>query len=608
VTIFLLILSRVFNVLSPLVLKYAVDAITCADGPCPPESTTYTYIGLYAGIKFLGDFVNNLREVTFANVSASAEVYIAQMVYGHIQNQSLSFHLSRETGKVVRLVSRGSQSFSQILRYMLFNIVPIFLELFFVLMLLLSLYPYEFFVVTIVSVMLYILATVLITEWRAKFFKSMSLKDSEYVQKATDSLLNFETVKYFNAEEHEEQRFLKALMVYKRENIRVANSLVVLNITQAFVIACGLSASLLLAYYEITNGLLKIGDFVMINALILQMYAPLNFLGTFWRFIRQAMVDVELIFELLEVKQEIVEPTNPLPANISQGEIVFKDVSFTYEKQPSEGREKKMVIERISFTVPAGKSVALVGSTGSGKSTIMRLLYRFYELDHGQILIDGIPIKQMRTKDLRSKIAIVPQDCVLFNDTMKYNIAYGGVNDERIKDLIDDQEKEEELMRHILPASKSAQIHDFVIEKPKQYDEKVGERGLKLSGGEKQRVAIARALLKQTPIMCFDEATSALDNETERQIQAAIEEVSKGCTTLMIAHRLTTVMNCDKIIVLRHGVIVEEGTHSELLRMEDGYYKRLWEKQNEKIEKEEKEKEEAEREEKEIEDLLIARK
>ena len=302
----------------------------------------------------------------------------------------------------------------------------------------------------------------------------------------------------------------------------------------------------------------------MINTYILQMYAPLGFLGTFWRFIRQAMVDVEMVFELLEVDEKIKEVEEPISSDIKRGEIEFRNVSFNYDKKLPE-EEQRMIIKDLSFKVPAGKSVAIVGSTGSGKSTIMRLLYRFYDIAEGQILIDGQDISQMRLTELRQNIAIVPQDCVLFNDTIMYNIGYGGIRDPSIQKLLDDPTKEEELIEKIVPAARRSQIHDFILSKSKGYKERVGERGLKLSGGEKQRVAIARALLKQTPIMCFDEATSALDTETEREIQKAINDVAKGSTSLMIAHRLSTIQNCDIIIVLKHGVIVEQGTHNDLL-------------------------------------------
>lgn len=423
----------------------SLDPVGCGSD----HTITYILVSMYAVVRFSSDLVNNLRELPFANVSAAAEIYIAHLVYNHIQNQSLAFHLSRETGKVIRIVSRGSQSFAQILRLALFNLFPIILEVFFVAIIVLIYYPVEFFFIVCLSVTLYIVATVVLTEWRAKYFKNMAMKDTEYVQKATDSLLNFETVKYFNAEQHEERRFLKALQEYKHENVIVAKSLVVLNVFQAFIISCGLLTALVVAYYQIiSTGKMAVADFVAINTYLLQLFAPLNFLGTFWRFIRQAMVDVELVFELLEVDETIKDPDVPVKPNVQVGEIEFKNVFFTYDKKaPLE--ERKMIISDLSFKIPAGKSVAIVGSTGSGKSTIMRLLYRFYDIDAGQILIDGIDITQMKITDLRSMIAIVPQDCVLFNDTIMYNIGYGGVRDPYIKELLDDKSKNEELIKAI---------------------------------------------------------------------------------------------------------------------------------------------------------------
>ncbi len=344
----------------------------------------------------------------------------------------------------------------------------------------------------------------------------------------------------------------------------------------------------------------------MINAYIMQMFAPLNFLGTYWRFIRQSMVDVEQIFELLEVKEHIHEAEEPEESNITAGQIEFKNVSFTYDKKLPE-EQRRIILDNVSFKVPAGQSVALVGSTGSGKSTIMRLLYRFYDIDEGEIYVDGHNIRYLAIKDLRSQIAIVPQDCVLFNDTLRYNIGYGGVRNDEMKKLLDDPDAKDALTERITPMAKRAQIHQFVQLKAKKYEELVGERGLKLSGGEKQRVAIARALLKKTAIMCFDEATSALDTETEREIQNAINEVSKGSTTVIIAHRLSTVKDCDKIIVLKHGVIVEEGPHDELVSIPNGHYRTLWEKQSDQAAREMAEKERRDREAAEYEEALQSR-
>jgi ATP-binding cassette subfamily B protein len=408
----------------------------------------------------------------------------------------------------------------------------------------------------------------------------MNLKDNAYVQKATDSLLNFETVKYFNAEDHERDRYMKALQEYKVENVATTNSMVVLNISQSFLLFVGLLLNLLLGAYQIENGTFQVGDFVLLNTYILQVYGPLFFLGSFWRWIKQAMVDVDQIFEILEIEDKIPDPEHPQRLIRGDGEIEFKDVSFAYDKET-----EKMIIDNISFKVEAGKSVALVGATGAGKSTIMRLLYRFYDVREGQIFVDGQDISKLRITDLRSKIGIVPQDTVLFNDTLKYNLAYGGVSDPGFKEMMEDPSREDEYMNQLIDVAKKAQIYDFIVSRKNGFDELVGERGLKLSGGEKQRVSIARALLKRTPIMLFDEATSALDTATEKEIQGAINNVAKNATTLMIAHRLSTVKSCDTIIVLKNGVVHEQGSHSELYN-KGGEYRSLWDKQTQQDERE----------------------
>lgn len=448
------------------------------------------------------------------------------------------------------------------------------LELVFTMIILGLYFPIWFFLLVLLCIVGYLVNTYLLTEWRAKYFKQQSVKDSAYVQKATDSLLNFETVKYFNAEEHEEKRYMDALQEYKVENVRVARSLVALNLSQASIINIGLVLNLLLANYMIMNGKLVIGDFVMLNAYILQIVSPLNFLGTMWRFVRQAMVDVEQIFELLETDEKIKEVPNPERCTIEKGEIEFKNVYFNYDND----KDKNMILDDVSFKIPFGKRVAIVGSTGSGKSTIMRLLYRFYETISGQILIDGQDISKITISDLRHKIAIVPQDCVLFNDTLKYNIAYGNVQHDEWRKLLEDPNRQDELIRELDERAEKAQLKPFIEKTPEGYDVRVGERGLKLSGGEKQRVAIARALLKSCPIMLFDEATSALDTVTEKQVQEAINSATENTTTLIIAHRLSTIRNCDKIIVLKNGVVIEEGTHDELVRL-NGEYSKLEQQQ-----------------------------
>ena len=574
-TVFMIILAKVLNVIHPIILKFLIDTIL-------EGGTIYWLVIFYCVVKFLADLVNNLREVTFATVAANAEVYIADKVYNHIQNQSLAFHLNRETGKIIRICSRGSQSFAQILKYTIFSMMPLFLELTLVVIVIGFFFPYWFFLLVLFSIFAYIMDTFYVTEWRAKYFKKMNQADNNYVQKATDALINFETVKYFNAEKHEEERYMTALQAYKKQNIKVTRSLVVLGLSQNMVINFGLLLNLLLANYMIVNRTLNIGDFVMLNTYILQIYAPLNFLGTMWRFIRQAMVDVEQIFELLDTDERINEVPNTEKNRIKEGEIEFKNVSFNYEND----RDGKMIIDDISFTIPAKSKVALVGMTGSGKSTIMRLLYRFYDTLEGQIFVDGQDISKMKISDLRANIAIVPQDCILFNDTMRYNVAYGGVKDKQFSEMIDDEDQREELLEQLHKTTKKAQIYDFIQSKELQYEEIVGERGLKLSGGEKQRVAIARALLKSCPIMLFDEATSALDTITEKEIQSAISEASQNSSTLIIAHRLSTIQDCDKIIVLKNGMVHEEGSHDELYE-KGGEYKMLWDKQSEQKEYEE---------------------
>lgn len=439
---------------------------------------------IYVLCKFLGDLLNYFREIPFANMGAVAEISIAYDVYDHVQRQSLAFHLGRETGKIIRIVSRGSQQFTQIMRQIWFNFSPMMTELVLTLVVFGTLFSWEFVVLQLLAVVLYIYLTYRLTEWRASKFKKMAMADQSYNQKATDSLLNFETVKYFNAEAHEEQRFEKALNAYKRENIVVARSLVALNITQAFVIALSLGAILVLAYFFVEEGRMTIGTFVMFQQYNLQIYTPLGFLGTLWRWIRQAMVDVEQVLNLLEVDDKIYENPRAAKPDIRKAEIKFENVSFTYDSKLPEA-EQRTVIDNISFTVPAGQSVGLVGQTGSGKSTIMRLLYRFYDIQEGRITIDGQDIKNMKIADLRSNIAIVPQDCVLFNDTIMYNIAYGGIREADIREMISDKAKDLDLIKRIVPAAKRAQIHKFVMEKQQGYWERVGERGLKLSGGEK---------------------------------------------------------------------------------------------------------------------------
>ena len=463
-------------------------------------------------------------------------------------------------------------------RVLFFQFISIITEIIMTLIAFGVLFHWSFVVVEAGCIILYVIATFLLTEYRRRTFFELNVADNNYNTIATDSLLNFETVKYFNAEKHEEVRFDKALGIYMRKHVAVSMGLCWLNIGQGIMTMVGMACVLSLAFHFKLTGLITVGAFIMFSQFNIQIFTAMTNLGMFWKTLRQGMIDVEQILNLLDINEKIPEAKQPAVDRTKAGEIEFRNVSFTYDiKLPL--HEQRTIIDNISFKVPAGKSIGIVGQTGSGKSTIMRLLYRFYDVTAGTILIDGQDISKLRISDLRRNIAIVPQDCVLFNDSIAYNIAYGAIDGPtNIKDIIDDPNRQEELIRKIIPSAKRAQIHKFVMELTQGYHELVGERGLKLSGGEKQRCAIARALLKRSPIMCFDEATSALDTQTERDIQASINEVSKDATTLIIAHRLSTVRDCDSILVLKFGQIVEQGSHEELINKKDGYYKKLWDK------------------------------
>ena len=502
-----------------------------------------------------------------------AETGISETVMSHIQQQSLAYHLHRETGKVLRVVSRGASAFSWVIRMLLFQFVPIFLDLGLTMAVLLAYYDYYFALIAGGLVVVYVIITGWIQAWRNRIFTEVNNRDNSYNQKVTDSLLNFETVKYFNAEGHEERRFKRALNELQDYNIKYQLSLSVINIAQQIVINGGQIGILILTCYLIYDATLGVGDFVMINTYLLQLFVPLSYLGSLWKFVKESLVNVGMVFNELNRVQRILEPTRPVDPKFKSGRIEFRNVSFTYDSP--EVADPKMILNNVSFEVEPGQSVAIVGPTGSGKSTIMRLLYRFYDVHSGEVTIDGYDVRALRSQDLRSTIAIVPQDCVLFNDDLQYNIGYGGVGEDI---------HATENLQAIEQAAKRAKIYKFITEQRDGWQTAVGERGLRLSGGEKQRVAIARALLKRRALIyCFDEATSALDTTTEREIQEAINEVSHGTTTLIIAHRLSTVKDCDRIIVLKQGVIHESGSHEELLNIEDGVYKMLWEEQTKKM-------------------------
>jgi ATP-binding cassette subfamily B protein len=476
-------------------------------------------------------------------------------MFKHLHNLSLQFHLNRQTGALAKYIDRGTKGIDFLLRYVLFNVVPTFFEIFLVSGILFYLYGPWYAVVTLTTIGLYSYLTFQITEWRNVFRKRMNQADNDISTKMIDSLLNFETVKYFNNEAYEFNRLDKSLEDYELAANQSRHSLSLLNIAQTFIIMLGITIMLVMSAFGIKNGDIDVGGFVVINAYMLQLYQPLNFLGSVYREIRQALTDMENMFSLLEVSQVSKDDLEDMPQS-NVAEIRFDKVSFDYDI-------RRTIIKNISFTVPNGKKVAIVGPTGAGKSTISRLLFKFYEPKEGGVYINNININKISQESLRKMIGVVPQDTVLFNDTIYYNIAYGNT----------DASKEE-----VIIAAKNADIHNFISTLPDGYETIVGERGLKLSGGEKQRVAIARTILKNPKIFFFDEATSALDSSTEKEIQKNLESVSKDKTTLIIAHRLSTAANADNIIVLDKGIIIEQGTHKSLL-LEKGKYFEMWGKQ-----------------------------
>jgi ABC-type transport system involved in Fe-S cluster assembly fused permease/ATPase subunit len=512
---------------------------------------------------FLGRAVNSLTELTFvevrdalfSKVSQHSIRQISLTMFKHLHNLSLQFHLNRQTGGLAKYIDRGTKGIDFLLRYVLFNILPTFFEVFLVSGILFYLYGPWYAIITLSTIGFYSYLTFKITEWRNVFRKRMNKADNDVSTKMIDSLLNFETVKYFNNESFESNRLDKSLEEYEEAANQNRHSLSLLNIAQTFIIMFGITIMLVMSAYGIKNGDIDVGGFVVINAYMLQLYQPLNWLGSVYREIRQALTDMENMFSLLEVPTASQTNLENLPNN-NHTEIRFKDVSFDYDI-------RRTIIKNITFTVPNGKKVAIVGPTGAGKSTISRLLFKFYSPKVGSIHINETNINKISQESLRKIIGVVPQDTVLFNDTIYYNIAYGNTG----------ATKEE-----VISAAKNADIHNFISILPDGYETIVGERGLKLSGGEKQRVAIARTILKNPKIFFFDEATSALDTSTEKEIQKNLENVSKNKTTLIIAHRLSTAANADNIIVLDKGVIIEEGNHNTLIQKKGKYFE-MWEKQ-----------------------------
>ncbi len=552
----MLVLAKVVAVYVPLLYKQAVDALgsTAAQAVAVPV----VLILAYGAARILSQAFGEIRDAVFAPVSQRAIRNLALEVFDHLHALSLRYHLERQTGGLSRVIERGTQGMEFLIRFTTFNILPTLLEIALVGGILWSLYDWRFSVITLVVIGGYIVFSIMLSEWRIKFVRRMNDADTEANAKAIDSLLNYETVKYFGNEVHEARRFDVGRRRYEIAAIRSSRTLSLLNIGQGTIISIGLVAVMVMAGSGVVEGTMTIGDFVAVNTFLIQLYMPLNMLGFAYREIRNALVNMEKMFGLLEVPAEIADRPGAPALKVEGGEIVFDHVDFHYEPA-------RPILHDVSFRVPAGNTVAIVGSSGAGKSTVSRILFRFYDVASGSVRIDGQDIRDVTQSSLRAAIGVVPQDTVLFNDTIYYNIAYGrpGATREEVEQ-----------------AARLARIHDFIMALPQGYEATVGERGLKLSGGEKQRVAIARTILKNPAILLFDEATSALDTRTEQEIQRSLEEVSRGRTTVVIAHRLSTIINADEIIVLDRGRVVERGHHADLLAM-NGAYAEMWRRQQE---------------------------
>lgn len=550
-----LVLAKLIAVYTPMLYKGAVDSLA-AEGVPPLALGAIGLTIAYGVARILTTGFQQLRDVIFAPVGQRALRHLALETFTHIHRLSMRYHITRKTGGLSRIIERGVKGVEFLLRFMLFSIGPLVLELTLVAVVLTVLFDAWYLVAVVVTIGLYVWFTFAITEWRVKLRREMNKQDTDANQKAIDSLLNYETVKYFGAEKREAERYDGAMRAYAQAALKTAYSLAFLNFGQSLFITAGLVAVMVMAAMGVQNGELTVGDFVMVNAYMIQITVPLNFLGTVYREIRQSLVDMGEMFDLLEQPADVSDADAAKALKVSGGEIRLQDVRFGYDSD-------REILKGVNLVAGAGQTVAIVGSTGSGKSTIGRLLFRFYDVTGGALTIDGQDVRQVTQESLHAAIGVVPQDTVLFNDTIRYNIAYG---------------RDGAIPAEVEQAARDAQIHDFIISLPEGYDTQVGERGLKLSGGEKQRVGIARTLLKNPPILLLDEATSALDTDTEQEIKDALERAAQGRTVLTIAHRLSTVAEADTIVVLEQGEVVEQGSHDELLAR-DGRYAHLWHRQ-----------------------------